>query len=124
MTRAAPIVIVAVTLAVTAFLGQAGLPVAMAGLVVALAIYLLLRRRFDRMLLADYVERHSFPSDTVEEFAKSEAGELTLEQARQRQQAWRDGYVDAELRAKERRRAAARKAAETRRRRAAPQLHD
>lgn len=59
--------------------------------------------------IAAYVESHSFPSDTVADFVTSETGRTISEQARERLDAWRSGYLAAERDARRRRREAARK---------------
>jgi len=58
--------------------------------------------------IADYVESHSFPSDTVADFVTRETGTTTVEQAREHLDAWRSGYLAAERDAWRRRSEAAR----------------
>ena len=64
------------------------------------------RRRHEGELVRDYVERHSFPDDSVEDFV-TDHGEVTLGEARRRLDAWRSGYLAAERDARERRARAA-----------------
>lgn len=110
-----PLAILAASAIVAAFLGQSGIPVALGGLALALAVWMIVRSHSERMLLVDYVERHSFPSDTIEDFATAETATPTVGEARKRTEAWRSGYVDAELAAHRRRSEAATRAAATRR---------
>ncbi len=113
-TYRTPIVVVGLALVVSAFLGLAGVDVLMVALVASGALAWRINRRERSMLIADYVERSSFPSDTVKDFVENESG-TTLEEARRRLESWRRGYAEAEHQARERRSAAARRAAATRR---------
>lgn len=69
------------------------------------------KRHEQRFLIADFVERHSFPDDSVSSFVQRETGSVTLEQARARLEAWKSGYLQAERDAHERRSRAARRSA-------------
>ena len=104
-----PLTILGVSLVAAAFLGQAGVLVALAGTIAAVLVYLHGRRRADRLLLAEYVDRNSFPGDSIGEFIESEAAAVSLAEARARMDAWRRGYVQAERDARRRRSEAARR---------------
>lgn len=54
------------------------------------------RSRDETLTVADYVERHSYPSDTVADFVASEAGGASLADARRLLAAWKDGYLAGE----------------------------
>lgn len=112
-----PVAIAGPALLFAAALGRSGIVVATVGLAVAGALSLARHRHQERLVLADYVERHSFPSDTVADFACSETGAATLREARERMDAWRSGYLAAERDARRRRSEAAKRAAMTRRER-------
>lgn len=117
MSRFRPLAILGVALVIGAFLGQAGVLVALAGMIVATIVWRRERARYDQMLLADYIETRAFPSDTIEEFAQSQTGAVTLDDARARMKAWRDGYLAAEWDQRVRRSNAGKRGAATRRRR-------
>lgn len=111
-----PLAVLTAFLLPAAFLGQAGVLLVLAGTAAAILMWRRERRRADRVLIADYVERHSFPSDSVADFVATESGQADLAHARQVLHSWRNGFLEAERRAHERRSYAARKAVESRRR--------
>lgn len=102
--------------AVAAFAGTTGVLLEIAGVVAAVIVWRSESRAHERMLVGDYVERHSFPSDTVSDFVTTATASTSIGEARARMDAWRSGYLQCERAATARRSAAAKKAAATRRR--------
>lgn len=106
---AVPIVIVSAVVA--AFLGPAGADVLLVGLILGGLVAWRAHRRALRMSVIDWVERHSFPNDTIEDLATRELGRRSIAEVRELQEAWRQGMVDARWRERLRRSEAARRAA-------------